>query len=449
MLQTFIDALVVVALSVVRIGLPLVIVFAIGNWLQRKLRPPEEFQAARAERKDLPRWMRRVADEIDALPAWLPTVGLVTGLGVAAGIYRLVVGLGASTNLNQGYPWGLWIGFDLFMVALSGGAFTLATLVYVFQMHRFHAAIRPTILTGLLGYTSVLIILVMDLGRWDRFYHFIIYPNLNSALFEVSWCILLYTTVLVTEFSPLVMQKFGWHRAIAIMQKITLPLVIVGATLSTLHQSSLGSLFVIMTARLHPLWYTAFIPLLFFITSIAAGLAVVVGGATASYWVFRRSLTQKLVADLALFIPWILGLYLTIRLGDLLANEKLPLILHSGIYSVLFLTEIGIGAVLPIILFNLKPVLRGRGWSFIGATLVLGGVFLNRFDAAWFAQIPTAGYSYMPSIAEILIQVGVLAGIVFIYTLIGHYLPLFEGTIRPEEEEKPLRRESPKLRPAH
>ncbi len=198
--QIFVDALMMFVFYFVRVGIPLLLVLSVGYWIERKL--GESKTAEEPSRRQMPVWFKRISGEFNALPAWLPTIAVFAIIGVAAGIYRLVVGLGASTNLNQAYPWGLWIGFDLFMVAFSGGAFTLATLVYVFQMHHFHAAIRPTVLTGLLGYISVLVILFMDLGRWDRFYHFIIYPNINSALFEVSWCILLYTTVLVSEFSP-------------------------------------------------------------------------------------------------------------------------------------------------------------------------------------------------------------------------------------------------------
>ncbi len=444
--QELMDGVVLLFMFGARIGLPIALMMTLGYWAQRKLHPAGSEEP---RRRPLPKLLQRVSDEVDALPAWLPTIALLTLVGGVAMLYRLWVGLGASTNLNQAYPWGLWIGFDLFMVAFSGGAFTLATLVYVFQMHRFHAAIRPTVLTGLLGYTSVLVILLMDLGRWDRFYHFIIYPNLNSALFEVSWCILLYTMVLITEFSPVVMQGLGWNRALSIMRKITVPLVIVGSTLSTLHQSSLGSLFVVMTERLHPLWYTPLIPVLFFVSSIAAGLAMVVAGATVSYWVFKRSLPQRLVADLSTFLPWILGLYLVLKFGELFWAGEIELLWTSGVYSLLFWTELIIGAMFPIVWFNLKRVYHSRLLSLMGAILVLGGIFLNRFNAAWFALRPVPGYTYFPSLAEILIQLGVICGIITVYTLVGHYLPLFEGTITPEEEIKQRVGLQPQPRPVH
>ena len=432
------DAVVLVVLYAMRVVFPLMAVFTLGYWLQRKLRRADGSPVLEPSRRVMPQWYQRIMYEINHLPAWLPTVGLMAIVGGTAMLYRLAVGLGISTNLNQAYPWGLWIGFDLFMVAFSGGAFTLATMVYIFQMERFHAAIRPTVLTGLLGYTSVLVILLMDLGRWDRFYHFIIYPNINSALFEVSWCILLYTTVLVTEFSPVLLEKFQKNRALAFMKRITIPLVILGSTLSTLHQSSLGTLFVIMSERLHPLWYTPIIPIFFFVSSIAAGIAMVVAGATVSYWVFKRSLPQKLVGDLASFLPWVLGLYLVMKLGELLATGEFDLLWTSGWYSVLFIVELSFTSVIPMAWFISKRVRASRVLSLIGAGIVLFGVFLNRFDAAWFALKPVPGYSYFPSIAEIAIQVGVFSMIIFVYTLVGHYFPLFEGTLKREKAKQPV-----------
>ncbi|MGE5262515.1 MAG: NrfD/PsrC family molybdoenzyme membrane anchor subunit [Acidobacteriota bacterium] len=429
-----IDGLVVVGMFIIRIGLPIGIVLAFGYWLQRRLRPEDFEEAPAIERA--PKWMRRVGREMDALPAWLPTIVLMMLVGVGAGIYRLSVGLGTATNLNQGYPWGLWIGFDLFMVAFSGGAFTLAALVYVLGLHKFHAAIRPTVLTGLLGYSSVLLILMMDLGRWDRFYHFIIYPNLNSALFEVSWCILLYTTVLVAEFTPVVLERTHLDRLMNFVKRLPVPLAIIGATLSSLHQSSLGTLFVIMSERVHPLWYTSLLPLLFFISSVASGLAMVVAGGTVSYWVFKRSLPQKLVGDLAKFIPWIMLVYAGIKFGELIYSGDISYLTHRDMYSTLYLVEMLVGVAAPIILFALPQVRSSRAMSFFAAAMLLLGIFVNRFNVAWFSLKPVEGFSYFPSFSEIAIQVGVISAIIFVYTLVGHYFPLFEGLAPTEEIER-------------
>lgn len=371
--------------------------------------------------------------EARSQPAGVYLLAALTLLGLVTGILRLAVGLGNTTNLNDGYPWGLWIGFDLFVVAFSGGAFTLATLVYIFHLERLHVAIRPTVLTGLLGYLSVLIILAMDLGRWDRFYHFMIYPNINSPLFEVSWCIFLYTLVLVVEFSPVYLQKAGKHNLLKIVKQITIPLVIVGITLSTLHQSSLGTLFIIMTNRLHPLWHSSLIPLFFFVSSLAAGLAMVVGGATVSYWVFHRTLTEKVLDDLGWFIPWVTGFYLVIKFGELIAAGEEHLLFEGGI-SLFFWAEMLL-MLAALILFSIQRMRTNRVTALFGAILVLGAVFINRFSAAWWAQSPVkAGYSYFPSWIEITIQVGVLSGMALVYTLVGRYFPLFEGTqpVKPE-----------------
>lgn len=376
-----------------------------------------------------------VTDRLHRLPRWIFIPAALTLLGLVVGIYRLAVGLAPTTNLSHAYPWGLWIGFDLFMVAFSGGAFTLAALVYILDLHEFHPAVRPTILTGLLGYMSVLAILAVDLGRWDRFYHFVIYPNINSALFEVSWCILLYTTVLVAEFSPVVLGRFGWHRVVGWIRRITIPLVIVGVTLSTLHQSSLGTLFIIMSQRLHALWYTPMIPLFFFISSLAAGLAMVIGGATVSWWVFHRSLKQNLVAQLGGFVPWVLGLYFILKLGDLFVAGELPLLAAGDRYSFLFLAELGIGVVLPLFLFASPRVRSSRPLSLAASILVLAGIFINRFNATWWALTPVEGYSYVPHWMEIAIQAGVIAGVIVVYTLVGFYFPLFEGTERRASTE--------------
>jgi Ni/Fe-hydrogenase subunit HybB-like protein len=378
--------------------------------------------------------LARIGKELRHLPLGIYLLALITLFGLGVGVYRLVAGLGPTTNLNDAYPWGLWIGFDLFMVAFSGGAFTLAAIVYILQMHEFHPAIRPTVLTGLVGYSSVLVILIMDLGRWDRFYHFIIYPNINSALFEVSWCILLYTTVLISEFSPVVLERLGSKRTLSLVKKLTVPLVIVGVTLSTLHQSSLGSLFVVMSERLHPLWHTPIIPLLFFISSVAAGLAMVIGGATVSKWVFQRTLRRELVGELAWFLPWVLGFYLVVKLGELLAVNEIGLLFSGDIYSQLFWAELVLGVIIPTLIFSFRTARCNRLWALVGSALVLLGVFLNRFDATWFALKPVEGFTYTPHWMEIAIQVGVLAGAVLVYTLVGRYFPLFEGTIHPDEE---------------
>jgi Ni/Fe-hydrogenase subunit HybB-like protein len=393
--------------------------------------------------------IEKIFNELKSLPKAVFYLAAVVAVGGLTALYRLYAGLGATTNLNKGYPWGVWISFDLSMVAFAGGAFTLAAIVYIFQRKEFHPAVYPTVLTGLVGYSSVLVILFMDLGRWDRFYHFIIYPNINSALFEVSWCILLYSTVLAYEISPVFFSGPRFDRIRSGLKKMTIPMVIAGVTLSTMHQSSLGTLFIVMSTRLHPLWYSLILPVFFWWSSIASGLAMVIGGATVSYWVFGRTLKQDLVAKLGSYLPWVLGIYLVGKVGELLVVGETGLVFSSGRFSILFLTELILGVVIPLVLFSIRKVRQSRIASLGSSVLVILGITLNRFNASWFAMQPPAGYSYFPTLAEILILGFVLAGVILVFTLVSHYFPIFAETEVRKQVLEPRNEEKPTPAPAH
>jgi Ni/Fe-hydrogenase subunit HybB-like protein len=367
-----------------------------------------------------------VIHEIKQMPKIFYVLAVLTVIGSFAALYRLAFGLGAATNLSNAYPWGLWISFDLTTVALSGGAFTLAAVVYVFQRKEYHPAVYPTVLTGLIGYTSVLIILFMDLGRWDRFYHFTIFPNFHSALFEVSWCIMLYSIVLVYEFSPVLLERLGKEKLIGILKKLTIPFVIAGVTLSTLHQSSLGTLFVVMPHHLHPLWYTILLPMFFYISSICSGLAIVITGSSLMRLTANRGLKQELVAKLGRIIPWILGIYAVMKFADLAYLKELGLLFTSGKYSILFLLEIGIGVVIPFFLFSSHRVRESTFWSLVASLFLLAGVMINRFNTSWWGLIVDPNYHYWPSVTEDLILIGVLSGAILTFLVIARYFPVYE-----------------------
>ena len=372
--------------------------------------------------------IQKITEELRKMPKAVYVLAVIVVIGGLAILYRLYSGLGATTNLSKGYPWGIWISFDLSMVAFSGGAFTLAAIVYIFQKKEFHPAVFPTVLTGLVGYSSVLVILFMDLGRWDRFYHFVIYPNIHSALFEVSWCILLYSTVLVYELSPVFLKQPRFQKLNRVIKKMTIPMVIAGVTLSTLHQSSLGTLFIVMSNRLHPLWYSMILPVFFWMSSIGSGVAMVIAGSTVSYWVFGRSLNQKLVEKLGRLIPWIMGIYLVAKIGELFVTNEQNLIFSSGKFSLLFLLELIIGVILPTILFSIRKIRESRLASLVSASCVILGISINRFNASWWGMNPVAGYKYIPTVLEIVILAGVLSGVILVFTLVSRYFPIFEET---------------------
>ena len=370
--------------------------------------------------------LRKLLTELRTMPKFIYVLAIITVLGMSVAAYRMYAGLGATTNLSKEFPWGIWISFDLATVALSGGAFTLAALVYVFQFEDLHAATRPTVLAGLLGYSSVLVILLFDLGRWDRFYNVFLHPNFSSALLEVSWCIAAYSLILIYELSPVFLQNSRWKWLLPIIKKYTVPIVIVGVTLSTMHQSSLGTLFVIMSPRLHPLWYSMLLPVFFLVSSLASGISLVIAGATISYWLLGRSLKIKTIAKLAWFLPWILAFYLVLKFGELLIANELDLLFSSGIYSTLFWTELIVGCAIPIFMFAFKQVRYSRVASMLGAFLIIAGAILNRFDATWFAMKPIDGLMYTPHWMEIAVIVGVMAGLVTVYSLVARYFPLYE-----------------------
>ena len=215
---------------------------------------------------------------------------LLVGVATAVAAVRYAYGLGLTTALTDLTPWGLWIGLDVMAgVALAAGGFVIAATVYVFHLERYHALVRPAVLTAFLGYVAVVLGLLVDLGRPWNIWRMTVHWQPTSALFEVGWCVMLYLTVLTLEFAPVVFEGLRWNRAFALLKRATLPLVIVGIALSTLHQSSLGTLLVIAPERLHPLWYSPILPLLFLVSAIGLGLATVVVEDVTSTWLYRRA----------------------------------------------------------------------------------------------------------------------------------------------------------------
>lgn len=380
---------------------------------------------------------------LQGLPRFAYVLAVITALGMSAGLYRLLVGLGETTNMSTVFPWGMWISFDLTTVAFSGAAFTLAILVYIFHMHDLHAAVRPTVLFGLLGYGSVLVILFFDLGRWERFWHFLIYPNLSSALFEVSWCIAIYSMILFYEFSPVLLERSKFQKLAKFLQKLLIPMVIAGITLSSMHQSSLGSLFVIMEPRLHPLWYSIIQPEFFLVSSLSAGIATIIIGSYVGIRLFGQTLPMNIIEKLGRLLPWFLGVYFLMKVVELVFAGEVGLLFSSGILGVIFLAELILGVLVPAVLFSLTRVRTSRIASLAGALFVAFGIVLNRFSATWFALSQRDGVSYFPSFYELALLVGVAAGVLLLYTLAAHFFPVFSETmpvlVKPDDNPTDIR----------
>lgn len=357
----------------------------------------------------------------------LGVLGLLTVIGGAAAIYRLVTGLGASTSLTDGYPWGIWIGFDFALIAFSGAAFTMAATVYILQRESYRPAMRPAILFGLLGYVAVLVLLVLDLGRWDRFWSFFVNWNVHSPLFEISWCIVLYSTVLVVEASPQLFERLGKERPVRWVYRIVIGLVIAAVTLSSLHQSTLGTLYLNMPYRLHPLWYSPILSLLFFVSSVMAGLAVTLLIYPIAARIVGKEVDNGINSGLARAIGWVALVYTALKLGDIAVAGELPLLFAFDRYSLLMWLELGVGCILPMIIL-LAPKLRAqRRWQVIGALLILFGVLMNRFNATLFAQFAREGASYTPHILEWLSTLGVLSAAALAWYFGIRFLSIFDS----------------------
>jgi Ni/Fe-hydrogenase subunit HybB-like protein len=239
----------------------------------------------------------------------------VAGLAAAVAAARFTFGLGATTHLSDATPWGMRIGFDVMGgVALAAGGFIMTAAVYIFRLERFHEVVRPAVLTAFLGYAAVAVGLLFDLGLPWNIWHMMVFWNPHSPLFEVGWCVMLYLAVLTLEFFPVPAEEFSaLARVRRTLLKFRLPLVIVGIGLSTLHQSSLGSLFLIMPYRLHPLWYSPILPLLFLVSAIALGMMMVTFESHFTAYLYHRKGETEALASLGGAARWVLLLYLAIR----------------------------------------------------------------------------------------------------------------------------------------
>ncbi|MBM4453710.1 MAG: Ni/Fe-hydrogenase cytochrome b subunit [Chloroflexi bacterium] len=361
---------------------------------------------------------------------------IITAIVIAclpAFIIRYIYGLGAISNLSDGRPWGLWISFDLYCgVALAAGGFTLAAVVYIFGQEKYHPVARPAILTAFLGYLLVIFALLVDLGQPWYIWHAIIYWNWHSPLFEVAICVMTYTAVLALEFSPAVFERLNWNVPLRIIRSIQIPLVIAGVVLSTLHQSSLGSMLLMMPYNLNPLWYTPILPLLFLASAIAVGPAMVIFESTISGRVFGHRIGQDIMAGLGRAIPYILGIYLMLKLVDLTARGNIGLIFTEYPLNLLWWAEILIGVVAPIILLSMPGVRQSSRKVFWSATLVIIGLVLNRFNVSLIALAPRPGTIYLPSLMELAISIGLVADALLVIILAHRLLPM--ANHKPAEE---------------
>jgi Ni/Fe-hydrogenase subunit HybB-like protein len=368
-------------------------------------------------------------------------VALMTA-GFTAAVWRYSQGLGATTNLGDTFPWGIWIGFDILVgVGLAAGGFTIAAAVYIFNIERFRPILRPTILTAFLGYLLVIAGLMVDLGRPWAIWHAIIYWNPHSVMFEVAWCVMLYTAVLALEFSPVVFEKFNMERPLKILHAITIPLVVVGVVLSTLHQSSLGSLFLIVPSRMHPLWYSNIIPFLFIISCVAAGLCMTIFESFLSSRAFGRQVELPLLTDLARVVVVVLALYFTVRIQDLVSRDALKYAFEMNYQSILFAGEIILGVVVPFFLLLSRRIRESKIGLFYSSVLVLLGFVAHRINTAITSMEQYPNRIYVPSWQELTITAGLCAFGFVAFGFVARYFDVFGHAHHPVEVKEEAREE--------
>ena len=369
--------------------------------------------------------------------SWLTPFYLVSGIIVIIGLVitalRFTGGLGAVTNLSDYNAWGIWIGFDLLAgVALAAGGFVTSAAVYIFGMKRYHSAVRPAILTGFLGYALVGLALNYDVGRpWRLPYPFVVQQGTTSVLFEVGACVALYLTVLFIEFSPAAMEWLGLKKVRTIVVRLTLALTVFGVVLSTLHQSSLGSLFLIAPSKLHPLWYSSYLPVFFFVSSIIAGLSMVIFESTLTHRYFadkmdevHRQEKEVVALGFAKAASLVLAGYFVIQIVGIGADNDWGLLATS--YGAWYLVELLGFVALPCFLYavgvrdkDLKLIKGAAVWTVLGVIINRVNVCLVAFN--W--HLPSAD-RYFPHWMEIAISVFIVTVGIVAFRLIVTWMPI-------------------------
>lgn len=359
------------------------------------------------------------------LISWIP-LGLFALLGAGLAVYRLFAGLGATTNLSNAYPWGLWITLDVFLIPIGGAAFTTSLISHFIEDEHFHRIIRPAVLVGLLCYSCVGLILIMDLGRWDHFYSFLLpgRMNMHSFLFDVAVCITFYTIVLVLEVAPVFFEKVNLFMPLKLLDKLIMWIAGMGIILSCMHQTSIGNMFLILSHVLHPLWWSKSIGYLFFIQAVFSGLAMALVVVNITWQQLKIEPDRKLIDKITNIIRFLLIGYLGLTLISWITEGDLGLLFTSGVYSLLLWLELIIGSFIPLVILFSR--LRHKLDNLILAcVMIILGVFLNRLFVSWVGLARPVIAGYVPHWIEVVISLSFMAGAVLVYSVVTRFFRLF------------------------
>jgi Ni/Fe-hydrogenase subunit HybB-like protein len=366
-------------------------------------------------------------------PLWTPTTKILAALVALAGVIllaRFIFGLGAVTNINDGYTWGIWVVYDVVIgSAFACGGYSVALLVYIFNKGEYHPMVRPALLASLFGYTLAGAGVIFDLGRYWNFWH-IFWPGYaqpNSVMFEVAVCISAYIVVMWIEFSPAFLEKFGMTDSKRKLNKLLFFIIALGTVLPSMHQSSLGSLLLVFGYQVHPLWQSILLPLFYLMTAITIGFAIVIFEACLSSSGFKRPLEMHLLGKLSKVMLWTLSAYLAIRLVDLIVRGAIGSMFVPGIEALMFWIENAL-FVAPLVILANAQSRKNPAKLFIAACCLILAGFLLRIDSFLVGYETGPGWHYFPSVSEIMVSIGMIALEVLAYIVLVRYLPILPGT---------------------
>ena len=366
------------------------------------------------------------------LTFWKGVSVLIVIIGLYSLYIRFTKGLGASTNLSDFVPWGLWIGIDFIGVGLAAAGFTIAATAHIFHNHKYESIARPAILSAYIGYMMVVALLIIDLGKPEHFYHPLFMWNIHSVMFEITWCVICYSTILTIEFAPVVLEKYKFTKLLKIVKKITPAVVIMGVLFSTLHQSSFGSLYLIAPAKVYPLWYSSFLPVHFFISCIAAGLSMIILSAYLSARAFNQGLNIRILSGLGKGVLAVLVIELIFKFSELFSTGNASLLFTSSSETIFFWLEIFLGFIVPIwILTNPKYKVNRTGLYF-ASIFTISGFILNRMNVCVTSLVRSSGESYVPSFEEVGITLFLILVSIIAFKLVVENFQVF-----PKEESLP------------
>ncbi|MFA6008961.1 MAG: Ni/Fe-hydrogenase cytochrome b subunit [Desulfobacteraceae bacterium] len=382
---------------------------------------------------------------------WTPGVLVLAAVAMAGLIVilaRFIGGIGYVTHLSTARPWGLWIGVDVASgVALAAGGFTTAFLAHILGRHYYEPVVRPALLTAMLGYTFVVLGLMVDIGRswaiWKPLFNW----NPHSVLFEVAMCVMFYLNVLYIEFLPVVAEQYKGRVnlpgplailnapisifldvADRILSKTMWVFIIAGVVLSCMHQSSLGSLMLVAPTKLHALWYTPILPLLFLVSAITVGYPMVVFETTLITTSMNLESEMKILAPLTRITLILLGLYASLKIGDMVIRKSYVYLFDFNTQSNAFLIEMILGVLIPWFMLVSNRVRQSRRWLFTACTLIVAGVVINRLNVFVVGyKPPVSDALYFPSMGEFMTTAGLIALLMLLYRFLVTHLPVLSA----------------------